>query len=46
MSGTVDSDIPLSDGPEAERGGPKVVLTASSVSGDIHVRRGVEAFVR
>jgi DUF4097 and DUF4098 domain-containing protein YvlB len=46
MSGTVDSDIPLSEGPNTSSGGPKVVLTASTVSGDIHVRRGVEAFVR
>jgi DUF4097 and DUF4098 domain-containing protein YvlB len=46
MSGTVDSEIPLSEGPNAAGGGPKVRLTASSVSGDIHVRRGIEAFVR
>lgn len=46
MSGTVDSDIPLSEGPDASGEGPKVVVSASSVSGDIHVRRGIEAFVR
>ena len=46
MSGTVDSDIPLGDDPVATQGGPKVALSAASVSGDIHIRRGVEAFVR
>ena len=46
MSGNVDSDIPLSDDPVPSQGGPKVVLSATSVSGNIHIRRGVEAFVR
>jgi hypothetical protein len=46
MSGTVESDIPLHDDPIGAPGEPKVVLSATSVSGNIHIRRGVEAFAR
>jgi DUF4097 and DUF4098 domain-containing protein YvlB len=45
MSGTVHSDIPLSDEPATTPGRPTVDLTVRSVSGDIFVTRGVEAFV-
>jgi DUF4097 and DUF4098 domain-containing protein YvlB len=46
MSGSVESDIPLHDDPVSAPGMPKVVLSATSVSGNIHIRRGVESFVR
>jgi DUF4097 and DUF4098 domain-containing protein YvlB len=46
MSGTVRSDIPLNPERGAGEGEPVVALTVRSVSGDILVTRGVEAFVR
>jgi DUF4097 and DUF4098 domain-containing protein YvlB len=48
MSGTVRSDIPLTPDREAApgHGDPAVALTVRSVSGNILVTRGVEAFVR
>jgi DUF4097 and DUF4098 domain-containing protein YvlB len=46
MSGTVHSDIPLHAAPGSPQGDPAVVLTVRSVSGNILITRGVEAFVR
>jgi DUF4097 and DUF4098 domain-containing protein YvlB len=46
MSGTVHSDIPLHPAPGAPLGDPAVTLTVRSVSGNILITRGVEAFVR
>jgi DUF4097 and DUF4098 domain-containing protein YvlB len=46
MSGTVRSDIPLTADPGKSLGDPAVALTVRSVSGNILVTRGVEAFVR
>jgi DUF4097 and DUF4098 domain-containing protein YvlB len=46
MSGTVHSDIPLNPDRGAAQGTPAVTLTVRSVSGNILVTRGVEAFVR
>jgi DUF4097 and DUF4098 domain-containing protein YvlB len=46
MSGSVHSDIPLNDAPAAPGGDAKVDLTVRSVSGDILVKRGADAFVR
>jgi len=46
MSGAVHSDIPLNPDRGAAQGDPAVTLTVRSVSGDILVTRGVEAFVR
>ncbi len=46
MSGTVHSDIPLNDAPHRSGRGSKVELTVRSVSGNILVKRGAEAFVR
>jgi DUF4097 and DUF4098 domain-containing protein YvlB len=46
MSGTVRSDIPLNPDRGSAQGDPAVALTVRSVSGDILVTRGVEAFVR
>jgi len=46
MSGSVHSDIPLQDGPGAADDDPRVSLTLRSVSGDLLITRGVEAFVR
>jgi DUF4097 and DUF4098 domain-containing protein YvlB len=49
MSGTVHSDIPLSDDPDGsghQGGDPAVELTVRSVSGNILVKRGADAFAR
>jgi DUF4097 and DUF4098 domain-containing protein YvlB len=46
MSGSVQSDIPLEDGPGGAREDPRITLTLRSVSGDVLITRGVEAFVR
>jgi DUF4097 and DUF4098 domain-containing protein YvlB len=46
MSGTVHSDIPLNPERGAAQGEPAVTLTVRSVSGNILVTRGAEAFVR
>jgi DUF4097 and DUF4098 domain-containing protein YvlB len=46
MSGRVQSDIPLDDGPRAAHGDPRITLTLRSVSGDVLITRGVEAFAR
>ena len=46
MSGTVHSDIPLNDAPEGPAGDPTVELTVRSVSGNILVKRGADAFAR
>jgi DUF4097 and DUF4098 domain-containing protein YvlB len=46
MSGTVHSDIPLNDAPEGPGGEPTVELTVRSVSGNILVKRGADAFAR
>ena len=46
MSGMVHSDIPLHPAPGAPQGDPAVALTVRSVSGNILITRGVEAFVR
>jgi DUF4097 and DUF4098 domain-containing protein YvlB len=46
MSGTVRSEIPLDDSPAAGSGGaPRISLTLRSVSGDLLITRGLEAFV-
>jgi DUF4097 and DUF4098 domain-containing protein YvlB len=48
MSGTVHSDIVLSDDPEGSvgEGDPTVTLTVRSVSGDVLVKRGADEFAR
>jgi DUF4097 and DUF4098 domain-containing protein YvlB len=46
MSGTVHSEIPLDQVPTAPRGGPDVVITARSVSGDVLVERAAGPLVR
>jgi DUF4097 and DUF4098 domain-containing protein YvlB len=46
LSGSVHSDIPLEDAPGAGGADPRVQLTLRSVSGDLLITRGVEAFVR
>ena len=46
MSGSVHSDIPLEDGPRAAGADPRLTLTLKTVSGDVLITRGVEAFVR
>jgi hypothetical protein len=46
MSGSVHSDIPLDDGPGAGHDDPRIMLILRSVSGDLLITRGVEAFVR
>ena len=46
ISGTVHSDIPLDDGPASAGSQPRIALTLKSVSGDVLITRGVEAFVR
>ncbi len=46
MSGNVHSEIPLDDGPTSAQAQPRIALTLRSVSGDLLVTRGVEAFVR
>jgi DUF4097 and DUF4098 domain-containing protein YvlB len=46
MSGSVHSDIPLEDGPSAGGADPRIDLTLRTVSGDVLVTRGVEAFAR
>jgi DUF4097 and DUF4098 domain-containing protein YvlB len=46
LSGTMHSDIPLADTPIGPTGDPKVALIVRSVSGNVRIERGVEAFVR
>jgi len=46
MSGTVHSAIPLGEAPATPRADPVVSLTVRSVSGNVRVERGVEAFAR
>jgi DUF4097 and DUF4098 domain-containing protein YvlB len=46
ISGSVHSDIPLEDGPGPGGADPRVSLTLRTVSGDLLITRGVEAFVR
>ena len=46
VSGSVHSDIPLDEAPTAENAQPHIALTLKTVSGDVLIRRGVEAFVR
>jgi DUF4097 and DUF4098 domain-containing protein YvlB len=47
-SGSVHSDIPLEGEPSPETGSsdPRIALTLRTVSGDILITRGLEAFVR
>jgi DUF4097 and DUF4098 domain-containing protein YvlB len=44
MSGTVRSDIPLSDNPAPNEGNREVFVTARSVSGDVLFERASDAF--
>ena len=44
-SGSVHSDIPLDEGPTSANSQPRIDLTLKSVSGDLLITRGVEAFV-
>jgi DUF4097 and DUF4098 domain-containing protein YvlB len=46
ISGTVHSDIPLNEGPASGQAEPRISLTLKSVSGDLLITRGVEAFIR
>jgi DUF4097 and DUF4098 domain-containing protein YvlB len=46
MSGSVQSDIALEDGPAAGAADPCIDLTLRTVSGDVLVTRGVEAYAR
>ncbi len=46
VSGNVHSDIPLDEAPTTEPAQPRIALTLKSVSGDVLIRRGIEAFVR
>jgi len=46
MSGKVHSDIPLDEEPPAAPPQPRLALTLRSVSGDLLITRGVEAFAR
>jgi DUF4097 and DUF4098 domain-containing protein YvlB len=46
MSGSVHSDIPLEDAPRSDGAGPRLTLALRTVSGDVLITRGVEAFVR
>ncbi len=45
MSGAVHSDIPLDESPKAGDIRPRIALTLRSVSGDLLITRGIEAFV-
>jgi DUF4097 and DUF4098 domain-containing protein YvlB len=45
-SGSVHSDIPLDEKPTTADAKPRIALTLRSVSGDLLITRGVEAFVR
>jgi DUF4097 and DUF4098 domain-containing protein YvlB len=46
LSGAVHSEIPLGESPRAAHVQPLVGLTLRSVSGDVLITRGLEAFVR